>query len=99
LTFSITDTDGGTQTGKVTGIDIDLGKPSLQVEGVTKGKRYTKAPTLRCVANDALSGVASCVIHRSRTTSRGVRHVHYTAIATDVAGNTRTVSGSYSVKS
>jgi hypothetical protein len=47
------------------------------------------------VAADSVSGVASCEITRHHTTKHGKRYVRWTAVATDEAGNSRTVHGHY----
>jgi hypothetical protein len=46
-----------------------------------------------------LSGISSCVITQRRHTKGGVTIVHWTAVATDKAGNTTTVRGSYRIAS
>jgi hypothetical protein len=88
---TITATDGGTRT-VVVRVNIDLVAPSVRVTGVKNGATYDgKAPAAQCVGKDTLSGLASCKITKSvsGTTTR------YKATATDRAGNTRSVSGSY----
>jgi Bacterial Ig-like domain (group 3) len=92
VTRTITATDGGTDTVAVGGINIDTTPPKVHVTGIHNGAVYFGAvPKAHCVAKDPLSGVASCRItrhtHGTRTT--------YRAVATDRAGNTSTVSGSY----
>jgi hypothetical protein len=48
------------------------------------GSYFGTAPTVRCRATDALSGVASCALaHRTRGS-----HETFSAVATDRAGNT-----------
>jgi hypothetical protein len=92
VTRRITATDGGTDTVRVRRLNIDRVKPHVRVTGVHDGAVYTGTPPRpRCVARDALSGVASChvAVHK-----HGRRFV-YRAVATDRAGNKRTVSGSY----
>jgi hypothetical protein len=92
VTRTVAAADGGMATAAVHGIDIDKHGPSVHVSGVKDGKTYHGSlPTPHCVADDALSGVASChlsVHHHGATTK-------YRAIATDRAGNTATVHGSY----
>jgi hypothetical protein len=51
---------------------------------------------LTCKGSDALSGLASCTIHRTKHTHHGVATVHWTATATDKAGNTTTKKGHFS---
>ena len=62
VTGTIHATDGGFATLTVGPIRIDKTKPTLTIKGVTSGQSYKHAPTLQCVAHDALSGIASCVI-------------------------------------
>ena len=95
VTRTITATDGGADTVAVRGINIDKTSPRVHVKGVRDGAVYFgPAPKATCVATDALSGVASCTLrlhtHGTRTT--------YRATATDRAGNTATVKGSYRTK-
>lgn len=92
VTKTILAQDGGTATAVVNGINIDMGRPQLWVEGVASGHHYTSAPTVSCVGEDTLSGIASCTVAVGRA-SHGV--VHYTATATDKAGNIKTVRGVY----
>jgi hypothetical protein len=92
VTRTITATDGGADTVVVRGINIDKTSPRVHVSGVHDGAVYYGAPPkAHCVASDALSGVASCTLslHTHGTLTK------YTAKATDRAGNTATVSGSY----
>jgi hypothetical protein len=95
VTRTITATEGGTHTVKVRHLDIDRVKPHVRVRGVRDGAVYTgTAPRPRCVAHDALSGVASChvVVHKHKRT------LTYRAVATDRAGNKRRVSGHYRMR-
>jgi hypothetical protein len=92
VTRTIEATDGGTSTVVVRDIDIDQVAPSVRVAGVRNGKVYEgAAPALRCVANDRLSGVASCTITKHTTGDR----TKYRATAVDRAGNKTSTSGSY----
>ncbi|HJQ06503.1 MAG TPA: putative Ig domain-containing protein [Nocardioides sp.] len=94
VTRTILATDGGAATVVVSGIDIDRTEPTVRVAGIRDGAWYGgKAPDAHCVATDRLSGVASCRIARH---ARGAL-ISYAAIATDRAGNTSTVRGSYHV--
>jgi hypothetical protein len=68
-------------------VDIDTGSPTLVVHP-RRGM---------CVGSDPVSGVASCVVTRHGTTNHGVTTVHWTAVATDNAGNQATKTGVYSV--
>lgn len=78
--------DGGAATVAVTGIDIDQTPPVLRVVGLGGAD-----PRPRCVATDALSGVASCTITRHTSGTR----TSYVARATDRAGNVTVVRGHY----
>jgi hypothetical protein len=98
VTETIVATDGGTATVHLTGINIDRVKPTVKVTGVKKGHTYKRAPKLHCKATDHLSGIASCKITTHKKTSHGVKTITYTAKATDKAGNTKTVTGTYKIK-
>ena len=92
VTRTILATDGGVATVVRRNIDLDLVGPTVTVTGVRDGATYAGvAPVPVCRARDALSGVASCVLTR---TSVGTRTT-YRATATDRAGNTRSVTGTY----
>ena len=67
VTRSISDTAGRSASVTVI-VNIDRTKPGLTVDGVTDGKTYHDKPKLTCNATDALSGVASCHIHRHHHT-------------------------------
>jgi hypothetical protein len=69
--------------------NLDLGAPTMRTVNARAGK---------CSAYDPLSGVQSCVVHKTRTTSRGVTTVRWIAIATDRAGNVEKRYGVYKVK-
>jgi hypothetical protein len=86
------DADGGraVASGKV---KIDLTKPTLKVKGAKNGATYPKLRHLKCKAHDALSHVASCVIH----THRHGNTVKYKAKAKDKAGNKTVSVGHYDV--
>ncbi|MGH2928665.1 MAG: hypothetical protein ACRDL8_10725, partial [Solirubrobacteraceae bacterium] len=93
--------DGGSATVSLRGIDIDRDRPVVRVTGARPGRVYRARRRLRCVAHDVLSGVASCRIKQRVGTPHGnpqVRVVRYTATATDHAGNTRKVTGSYRIR-
>jgi hypothetical protein len=80
----------------VKGIDIDQRAPKVRVRGVRNGHTYTgAAPTPRCEATDALSGVARCMIRKRTTRTATGTLVRYRAIALDRAGNRSTAAGSY----
>jgi hypothetical protein len=94
VTRTITATDGGAASVTVNGINIDTRRPTVRVIGVRDGGVYAgTAPPARCVAHDLLSGIASCRIQKTR---RGAI-TRFIATATDRAGNTRSVRGSYRV--
>jgi hypothetical protein len=86
-------TDGGVATVVVSPINIDRVAPTVAVTGAKSGATVV-APgpaTLRCRAQDALSGLeGSCTLRVRRTASA----VSWTATASDRAGNTTTSRGS-----
>lgn len=88
----VTSADGGRATVRLT-VKLDRTKPTVTVTGVVNGKTYSVAPTLKCMAHDALSGIASCRISR---THHGHR-TDYIATAKDRAGNVARAHGSYRV--
>jgi hypothetical protein len=87
-------TDGGAATVTTSGINIDRTPPTVSIAGVKAGAYYPgAAPKPRCVATDALSGVATC---RLTSTTSGP-NVTVTARATDKAGNARSTQLTYHV--
>ncbi|MGN6610082.1 MAG: putative Ig domain-containing protein [Jatrophihabitans sp.] len=91
---TIAATDGGMATVSVTDLNLDQHRPSVRVTGIRNGATYGgQVPTARCVATDTLSGIASCRITRHTSGAR----TSYVATATDRAGNTASLRGSYSV--
>ena len=99
VTRTITATDGGAATFVVSGIDIDQTKPSVKLSGIRAGATYGGAvSSVRCVAKDPVSGIASCKLHRRESTSGqglDVTTVRETATATSRAGNTATATITY----
>jgi hypothetical protein len=96
----MTDKAGNTASVTVSGIDIDRENPTLTTAGVNvQGGTYTlgDVPPATCTASDALSGLASCVVKVSGGNANGVGTFTYAATATDNAGNTTTITGSYKV--
>ena len=92
LTRTVLATDGGATTVVVRAINIDLVRPTVRVVGVGNGAVYFGvAPAPRCIATDALSGVASCKI----TTRKVGDRTMYQATATDRAGNVATATGTF----
>ncbi|WP_170219476.1 lamin tail domain-containing protein [Nocardioides litoris] len=94
VTRTVTAEDGGATTVVVDDVMVDLDDPTVRITGVRPGATYPlAAPTPRCVASDALSGVASCdleVVRRGLVTT-------VTAYATDVAGHEAGTSVSWRV--
>jgi hypothetical protein len=89
--------DGGSATATVR-VSIDMIAPTLKVSGVKKGKtvKAKKRPKLRCVGSDKLSGLSSCTLKERVTRKAGKKTtIQYTAVATDKAGNTTKVVGTY----
>jgi hypothetical protein len=88
---TVRQTNGGQATVTLGPINIDRIKPHVAAAGVRDGGTYDRKQHVRCVAHDALSGIASCSV--TQTT-----HAHitrYRVVATDRAGNTATVRGRY----
>jgi hypothetical protein len=84
---TITAVDGGVATVSVTGINLDLTRPTVAITGVSTTTPYfATAPAGRCSARDGLSGVALCTLKRTVSGASTV----YTATATDKAGNVAT---------
>jgi hypothetical protein len=99
VTRTITATDGGAATVVISPISIDRSRPHVGVTGVRSAATYLGTlPTPRCRATDSLSGIASCVLRIHKHVSGhglDITTVSYTASATDRAGSTRRVSGTY----
>ncbi|MFD1248885.1 OmpL47-type beta-barrel domain-containing protein [Nocardioides ginsengisoli] len=96
-----TDNAGNTASATVSGIKIDQERPTLTTADVNvAGATYTlgAVPSASCNAADAVSGVDSCRVSVTGGNANGVGGFAYTAVATDKAGNTTTVTGSYAVK-
>jgi predicted secreted protein len=92
VTRTIMATDGGGATTSVSPINIDKTAPKVRVTGIKNGATYDGAvPTAHCVAKDALSGVAACTLKRHTSGTKTT----YRATATDKAGNTTSITGSY----
>lgn len=86
---TVTATDGGVATAAVSGLSIDRTAPTARVTGVRAGALYfATTASARCAGSDALSGVASCRLTRTR--SGGTETL--TATVTDKAGSTRSSS-------
>jgi len=97
VTATATAVDGGSASTTVR-VSIDMVGPKVKVAGVTKGKtvKAAKQPKLRCVASDKLSGVSSCTLKQRVLKRSGKKTtIQYTAVATDKAGNTTKLVGSY----
>jgi hypothetical protein len=96
VTRSIAATDGGAATVTVSGINIDTVPPTVSISGPKSGAVYVgTAPAAKCVASDALSGVASCTVVTSAPSKQN--KVTVTATATDKAGNVRHTSLTYTL--
>jgi large repetitive protein len=94
------DKAGNSATRTVSGINIDLNGPTVSVSGVANGGLYTlgAVPQPGCSAIDGTSGLtAACSLQVTGGTANGVGTFSFTASATDVAGNTTTVNGTYRV--
>jgi hypothetical protein len=100
VTGKATDKAGNSATATVPGISIDREKPTLTTTDVNvAGGTYTlgSVPTAACTATDGFSGVASCTVAVSGGNANGVGTFGYTATATDKAGNTATLTGTFRV--
>jgi hypothetical protein len=101
VTRTATDNAGNQASSTVSGIKIDQERPTLTAADVNvAGATYTlgAVPTATCSATDAVSGVDSCRVSVTGGTANGVGGFAYTAVATDRAGNTTTVTGTFTVK-
>ncbi|MGN6606417.1 MAG: hypothetical protein ACTHMS_05320 [Jatrophihabitans sp.] len=86
--------DGGLAVVTVPNIAIDRTAPAITVRGVRGGATYLgAAPKATCTGSDTASGVASCSV----STRLAGTTVTYRATASDRAGNSRTVTGTYTV--
>ncbi|MEO5829215.1 MAG: PxKF domain-containing protein, partial [Rhodanobacter sp.] len=95
-----TDTAGNTAQTLVGGIKIDQEKPTLTTASVNVGGgTFTlgAVPAATCMASDSFSGLASCTVTVTGGNSNGVGTFAYSATATDKAGNTSTVTGTFRV--
>ena len=83
-------------TGSVT-FSIDQTQPSVRIDGAEHGASYEEAPTITCVATDEGSGVQSCKLTETVSALPDGEGFSYTvkATATDVAGNTRSKTITY----
>jgi hypothetical protein len=97
----VSDKAGNSASASASGINLDKTKPTnvAFIGGTANGGVYyysfvPAAPT--CAANDALSGVKSCVVSGY---SAAIGSHTLTATATDRAGNVETASLSYTVNS
>jgi hypothetical protein len=98
-TRSVFDYADNSASKTVSGINIDMEKPTLTIGGVKDDAIYVlgNVPTPTCSATDSYSGVASCVGTVSGGLGNGVGTFTYKATATDRAGNSVTQSVTYRV--
>jgi hypothetical protein len=99
-TGTVSDKAGNTATATVSGINIDQEKPTLTTAGVNvDGRTFTlgSVPAPTCSATDSFSGLASCTVKVTGGNANGVGTFTYTATATDKAGNSSTITGTYKV--
>lgn len=93
------DKAGNTADAILSGVHIDKVGPKVTSVNVDS-KEFTlgAVPTPTCIAtDDGGSGVASCTVAVSGGNASGVGTFTYQATATDVAGNTSTAKGSFTV--
>jgi hypothetical protein len=89
VTRTVSATDGGVATAVVSGLSVDRTAPTARVTGVRAGGLYfASTAAARCSGSDALSGVATCRLTRTRSGSTET----LTATVTDRAGNARSSS-------
>lgn len=99
-TGQVVDKAGNTASTTVAGIKIDQEKPTLTTADVNvQGATYTvgTTPKATCTAIDRVSGLDSCVVVVTGGNANGVGTFAYTATATDNAGNTTVLTGTYRV--
>ena len=96
---SATDVAGNSRSASVTDVRIDREPPVLTRVSVRDGGLYQlgAVPPPTCSGTDRVSGFASCVVGLEGPAGAGVGSYRYTAVGTDVAGNTTTVRGSFRV--
>ena len=92
VTRTISAVNGGAASVTVRGINIDRTWPTVGITGIRNGRRCTTAGRRRCAAPDATRFRES---PPARSPKPGMARARRTATATDRAGNTRTISGSY----
>ncbi len=101
VTREVSDKASNKASATFGGIKIDNENPVITVEGVKDGGIHTlgAVPSASYTAKDDLSGVNAdgCKVAVTGGTANGVGTFTYTATATDNAGNTATVTGSYKV--
>ena len=96
---TVTDNAGRSASTSVSHINIDTTKPLVTFSGNAGIYTVDQAVLITCTATDALSGIATdtCANIAGPAWSFGVGVTSRTATATDVAGNTRTSSTSFTV--
>jgi hypothetical protein len=94
------DKAGNKAPATVGGINIDSSKPVVTVSELKAIYTLGEVTGISCSATDSGSGVDAngCKITVTGGNANGVGTFTYTATATDQAGNTSTVTGSYTVK-
>jgi hypothetical protein len=98
---TVTDNAGNSANTQVTGINVDLTGPVVNVTGVNNGATYTlgAVPAAGCVTTDALSGVqTNATLSLTGGNSNGVGTFTASCTgATDKAGNPGAASVTYQV--
>jgi hypothetical protein len=99
VTRTGTDMAGNSRSATASGIRIDREPPTVTSVGVRNGGLYTlgAVPPPVCTGRDDVSGMASCLVALDGPAGGGVGSYGFTAVATDRAGNSTTVRGSYRV--
>ena len=99
VTRTAVDAAGETSTATVGNIDIDREPPTITSVSLRDDAIYVlgKVPAPSCTATDSVSGGATCAVTVAGPPDGGTGVYNFTATATDTAGNTATVQGSYRV--
>ena len=97
---TVSDRAGNSASATVSGIMIDQEKPTLTAADVNVADGsypLGTAPPATCTAKDVYSGVASCTVIVTGGNTNGVGTFTWSATAKDKAGNTTTITGTYTV--
>jgi predicted outer membrane repeat protein len=99
LTRTVHARNGGHASITVSGLNIDLSKPSIKIAGANSRAHYLfHGSPARCLARDAVSGVRSCTLTRRVRRSADGQAITYTATATSNAGTSARTSVTIQVR-